>query len=181
MLVVGVVVLVMWFGQGRGGQCLLFLLLGQEGWQQGRGWLYWWTIVVSKGGDGTGAGIEGLIGSALGEHGHEVGGIRTWTCKVLLDHGLERLEGLGVDVELPLKVGAHLVLHLVDLAEGEHVLGDDAPGLVRVRVVAHDLGHDHVGRDVETVTGRHDIQGAGLYYSALDQFATAHANAPESE
>jgi hypothetical protein len=47
-----------------------------------------------------------------------------------------------------------------------------------------DGGRDHVGGDVEMVTGRHDIQGAGLYYSAPDRFATTHANvdnAPESE
>jgi hypothetical protein len=49
----------------------------------------------------------------------------------------------GIDVELPLQVGAHLSFHLVDLPEGEHALSDDTPRLVGIRVVANDLGGEH--------------------------------------
>ena len=48
-----------------------------------------------------------------------------------------------LDVELPLEIAAHLALHLVDLAEGEHALAHDAPGLVGVGVVTDNLGCNH--------------------------------------
>lgn len=55
------------------------------------------------------------------------------------------------DVELPLQVRTHLALHLVDLAEGEHGLADDGPGLVAVRVVTHDFARDHERGEEEAV------------------------------
>ena len=70
---------------------------------------------------------------------------------VLADLGLELAELLGVNVEQPLQVAAHLALHLVYLAEGEHALADDGPGLVRVGVVADDLARDHEGGDEEAM------------------------------
>ena len=36
-------------------------------------------------------------------------------------------EHRGIDVELPLQVGAHLSFHLIDLSESEHALACDAP------------------------------------------------------
>ena len=51
------------------------------------------------------------------------------------------------------QIAAHLALHLVDLAEGEHALADDGPRLVGVGVVACDLGGDHEGGEEEAVAG----------------------------
>jgi hypothetical protein len=48
----------------------------------------------------------------------------------LLDHCLEVAENSIVDGEFPVEVAAHLALHLVDLAESEHALSDDAPRFV---------------------------------------------------
>lgn len=56
---------------------------------------------------------------------------------------LEVTQDRGLDVKLPLEVAAHLALHLVDLAEGEHALAHDAPGFVGVGVVTDDLGGNH--------------------------------------
>ena len=56
---------------------------------------------------------------------------------------LEIVQDRGLDVELALEIAAHLALHLVGLAEGEHALIHDAPGLVRVGVVTDDLGGNH--------------------------------------
>jgi len=41
---------------------------------------------------------------------------------------------------VPLQIRAHFALHLVDFPEREHALTDDTPRLVRVSVVADDLG-----------------------------------------
>jgi hypothetical protein len=78
--------------------------------------------------------------------------IGTRSLEVLPDHRLEFLEGAGLNVQLPLKVGAHLPLHLVDLPQSEHTLTNDAPGLVRVGVIADDLGSNHERRDEEAVS-----------------------------
>lgn len=74
--------------------------------------------------------------------------------KILAQHRFELLQLLRRDVEDPLEVAAHLSLHLVDLAKGEHSLPDDAPRLVGVGIVAHDLRGDHKCRYEEAVTGR---------------------------
>lgn len=52
---------------------------------------------------------------------------------------LERNDLFAADVQVPFKITAHFALHLVDLLEGKHLLSDDTPRLVRVRVVANDL------------------------------------------
>jgi hypothetical protein len=61
----------------------------------------------------------------------------------------EVLERAGLDVELPFQVGAHLMLHLVDLLKGKHILTNDTPGLVGISVITDDLGSNHEGRDEE--------------------------------
>lgn len=58
--------------------------------------------------------------------------IWTWTGKIELDSSLKVAQRRRIDVELPLQVGAHLPLHLVDLPKREHTLTDSAPRLVRV-------------------------------------------------
>ena len=50
---------------------------------------------------------------------------------------------MGLNVELPLQVGALFPLHLVDILEGEHAVADDGAGPVGIGLVAHDLGGDH--------------------------------------
>ena len=75
----------------------------------------------------------------LGHHLERVRRVRTWTAEVPLDHCDKVGEDGVVDGKLPLEITAHLSLHLVDLAEGEHALGDDAPRLVRIGVVADNL------------------------------------------
>lgn len=96
------------------------------------------------GGDGgSGGGWRG--GELLGEYGEDVGGVGTWTVEVALDHCFEVTQGLCVDGEFSLEVVAHLLLHLVDFTNGEHTLGNNTPTLVRVGIVAHDLGSDHEG------------------------------------
>jgi hypothetical protein len=74
------------------------------------------------------------------------------TFEIPPNHGLELLEGAGLNVELPLEVGTHLTLHLIDLPKGEHALTDNAPGLVGVGIIAYDLGSNHECRDEESVS-----------------------------
>jgi hypothetical protein len=69
------------------------------------------------------------------------------------DAGLELDNLFALDVEVPFEVGAQLPLHLVDLLEGEHILRDNDPGLIRVRVVADDLRRNHECRDEKSVAG----------------------------
>jgi len=52
----------------------------------------------------------------------------------------------GIDVELPLQVGAHLMSHLVDLPECKHALANDTPRLVGISIVADYLG-EHESRN----------------------------------
>jgi hypothetical protein len=61
----------------------------------------------------------------------------------MLNAGLKVAQRRGVDVELPLQVGAHLPFHLVDLPERKHALSNDTPRLVRIRIVTYDLGSEH--------------------------------------
>ena len=75
------------------------------------------------------------------------------TLEVPPDHRLKLLKCSGLYVELPLQVGAHLALHLVDLPERKHSLTDDAPRFVGVCVIADDLGSNHKGRDEQAVPG----------------------------
>jgi len=48
-----------------------------------------------------------------------------------------------VSVELPLRVGAHLLFHLVGLPECKHALANDTPRLVQISVIADDLGGEY--------------------------------------
>jgi hypothetical protein len=82
-----------------------------------------------------------------------VRGVGAQTLEVLPDHQFEVLKCCGVYVKLPLQVGAHLTLHLVDLPERKHSLTDDAPGFVGVCVIADDLGSNHESRDEQAVPG----------------------------
>jgi hypothetical protein len=84
------------------------------------------------------------------------------------DLGGELVEDGAVDVELPVEVRAHLALYLVDLAEREHALADDGPGLVRVRVVADDLGRDHE-RGQEEAVARRAAGGREALLEALEE------------
>ena len=54
----------------------------------------------------------------------------------------------------PPALHAHLPLHLVDLAQSEHSLNNNTPGLVRVSVVAHNLAGEHERGDKEPVARR---------------------------
>ena len=52
--------------------------------------------------------------------GQQVGGIGPETCELSAHLLLELPEGAGFDVDLPLKMGAHIPFHLIYLPEGEH-------------------------------------------------------------
>ena len=80
-------------------------------------------------------------------------GVGARTFEVPPNHSHEFLECAGLDIELPLQVGTHLPLHLVDLPKGKHTLTDDTPRLVRVSVIAYDLGSNHKSRDKKAVPG----------------------------
>lgn len=71
------------------------------------------------------------------------GWIRPRSGEIMLNASLKVAQRRGVDVELPLQVGAHLPFHLVDLPERKHALSNDAPRLVRIRIVTYDLGSKH--------------------------------------
>lgn len=85
--------------------------------------------------------------------GKYVARIRAHALEVSTDLHLKLLQRPRPDIELPLEIAAHLAFHLVDLAEGEHALADDGPGLVGVGVVADDLGGEHESGDEESVPG----------------------------
>jgi len=70
-------------------------------------------------------------------------GVRSWSGEILLNAMLKIAQRRGIDVELPLQVGAHLSFHLVDLPESKHALANDTPRLVGISVVADDLGGKH--------------------------------------
>ena len=69
----------------------------------------------------------------------DIGGVWSRTSEILADHVFKLFERTRFDVQFPVKVLAHLALHLVDLSELEHALADNRPGLVRVGVVAYHL------------------------------------------
>ena len=108
--------------------------------------------VRSEGGRGCGCarlrGVRRGGGHGRGRGGREdVRRIRAEALEVAAYLRLELLERVGLDVQLPLQVRAHLALHLVDLPEGEHTLADDRPRLIRIGVVADHLGSDHERRN----------------------------------
>ena len=119
-----------------------------------------WTFgrVASKAGDGAG-GIRLLVegGIWLGCDGpkstprNENGGVVWVAWSILLEilpyHLLEIGKDWVVDGQLPVQIGAHLPLHLVDLPQRKHALSDDAPGLVGICVITHHLGRNHIGRN----------------------------------
>jgi len=53
----------------------------------------------------------------------------------------------GIDIELPLQVGAHLSFHLVDLPECELALANDTQRLVGISIITDDLGREHESRN----------------------------------
>jgi len=53
--------------------------------------------------------------------------IRPRSGEIMLNAGLKVAQRRGVDVELPLQVGAHLPFHLIDLPERKHALSNDTP------------------------------------------------------
>jgi hypothetical protein len=53
--------------------------------------------------------------------------VGTWTFEILLNNGLKLLECTGLNIELPIQVGAYLLFHLVDLPRGKRTLTDDTP------------------------------------------------------
>lgn len=71
------------------------------------------------------------------------GGVRSGSGEILLNAMLKIAQRRGIDVELPLQVGAHLSFHLVDLPESKHALANDTPRLVGISVVADNLGGKH--------------------------------------
>jgi len=75
------------------------------------------------------------------------GWIRPRSGEIMLNASLKVAQRRGVDVELPLQVGAHLSFHLIDLAERKHALSNDAPRLVGICIVTYDLGGEHKRRN----------------------------------
>jgi hypothetical protein len=145
-------------------------------WWRCRFFRRWTTVSERRDGAGTrsewlgGAVVCGPSrGTSLREHGKDVGGIWTWTVEVFLDHRLERFQGLRVDIEFPFEITTHLPFHLVDFAKIEHSLGDDSPGFVGVGIVAHDLRCDHIGGNIEPVTGRAASSGE-TSFEALEKY-----------
>jgi hypothetical protein len=53
--------------------------------------------------------------------------IRAWAGKITLDTVLKVAQHQGINVELPLQVGAHLSFHLIDLPKSEHSLPHKQP------------------------------------------------------
>jgi hypothetical protein len=98
--------------------------------------------------NGTGTGIVGEVlrrrnVCLLRHHLERVRRVGAWRAEIALDHRFEILEYGLVDSQLPLEITAHLAFHLIDLAQRKHALSNDAPGLVRVSVVANDFRGDH--------------------------------------
>ena len=55
-------------------------------------------------------------------------------------------ENRVIHSEFPVQISAHLPLHLIHLARGEYVLNNNMPWLVRICIIAHGFGRDHVCR-----------------------------------
>jgi hypothetical protein len=119
-------------------------------------------------GDGDRGGLGRDVGRLARRHGDRDRVVRTRPGESGLEGELEIPERGRLDVEIPVEVGAHLALHLVDLAEGEHALADDAPGLVAVRVVADHLAGDHECGQEEAVP-RGSASGREALLEALQQ------------
>jgi hypothetical protein len=73
---------------------------------------------------------------------------------VCADAGRKLDNLVALDIDVPLEVGAHLPLHLVDLLEAKHLLCNYAPRMVRVCVIADDLRRDHESREEQSVATR---------------------------
>ena len=69
--------------------------------------------------------------------------IRPRSGEIMLNAGLKVAQRRGVDVELPLQVGAHLPFHLIDLPERKHALSNDTPRLVGTSAIIDDLRGEH--------------------------------------
>ena len=91
-------------------------------------------IIRSDGGEGVGGGR-----SEFGDGLKDICRVWPWASEILANHVFEFLEGARFNIQLPIEILAHLAFHLVDLAELEHALADDRPGLVRVGVIAYHL------------------------------------------
>ena len=105
--------------------------------------------------DGMRSDVAKMMFSIAGGEGDELlaglscalGGTLAHNIILFLDHLRENFKLVVSHIEHPVEVAAHLALHVVDLTKGKHALGDNAPRLVRVRVVANDLASDHEGGD----------------------------------
>jgi hypothetical protein len=75
--------------------------------------------------------------------------IRTWTLEIPADHGLKFFQCVGFDVQLPFRVRTYFVFHLFELSESELSLTNYTPRLVRVGIIADDLGSNDKSGDEE--------------------------------
>ena len=91
--------------------------------------------------------VRGRRRRGLGRCWKNVGRVWSGPNEVFLDHLFKIPQRYRIHIQLPLQVLAHLPLHLVDLAQLKHTLRDDTPRLIRVSVVADDLGREHERRD----------------------------------
>ena len=72
------------------------------------------------------------------------GGLRQVGCsRILLNTMLKIAQHQGINIELPLHIGAHHLFHLLDLPECEHAW----PRLVGISIIADDLGREHESRN----------------------------------
>lgn len=97
----------------------------------------------------------------------------SWTLEIPLNHGFEFHEHTGLDVELPLEVGAHFPFHLVDLPKGKHALIDNAPGPIGVGVITYDLESHCKRGGEEEGAGRGAGWDSGTVEQAVD-VSSAH-------
>jgi len=56
-----------------------------------------------------------------------------------MNKSLKIVQCHGIDVELPLHVGTHFLLHLIDLLKCKHTLTNDTLGLVRISIITNNL------------------------------------------
>ena len=69
----------------------------------------------------------------------------SWASEILPHHVLKLLQDGWLNIQFPVPVLAHFMLHLVYLPQLEHPLPNYAPGLVQISVVTEDLCSDHEG------------------------------------